>query len=571
MDTSEKHTFSVTAVIPVYNGQEYVGRAIESILAQSRAADEIIVVDDGSTDGTADVVRSFGDKVIFIQQENAGASVARNAGIKAAGSEWIAFLDADDEWLPDKLRLQFEHLMRNPDLEWSCGNYYASSPDKQERRLMFTPDRYADLLTCDEVFGNYLNACARGVCARTSTVIVRRDLLLRAGLFLVGQLWAQDMDMFLRIAYRSSRIGFVSAPLSVYYHGMLDSITQANLGFVEQRISLIDRHLAISEEFGKAEDFKLCASNMLGSWVRAAISGKMPRDACRFAREFPMLLAAPLRAEVRLRAMAPGFFLGFCLDGYFRCKRFFWRFHHNIRPGTYLRLKALGGRISAEVEPGSRMLDVGSYDGSIASHVKRRVAGLDVTVVDLDESGLAAARRMGLKTCNASALDMPFESGSIDAALCLDLIEHVDDDAGLIREISRVLKCDGKLILTTPCENGVIFPFMSKQENEDLNRRWGHVRVGYSLEGLETMLADAGLKIEKRGGYFNVLTRFAFWLRYLSGWRVPGRGAAYRLIVRLEGCVRLKTHEHYLVCRKMEIVAGEGRGAASKDDSERCQ
>ncbi|RKY08906.1 MAG: hypothetical protein DRP66_03450 [Planctomycetota bacterium] len=568
--SNNEQSYTVSVVIPAYNAQRYVGRAIDSALAQTRRPDEIIVVDDGSTDNTAEVIRSYGSKVCFIGQENGGASVARNTGIEAARSEWIAFLDADDEWLPEKLQLQIEHLMRNPDLKWSCGNYYTSSPDKQERRLTFTPDRYADLLTCDEVFGNYLNACARGVCARTSTVIVRKDLLLRAGLFLVGQLWAQDMDMFLRIAYRSSKIGFVCAPLSVYYHGVPDSITQTNLGFVEQRISLIDRHLAISEEFGRADDFKLCASNMLESWVRAAVHKKRPRDAYRFVRKFPTLLAAPLRAEVRLRAISPGFF-GFCLDGYFRCKRFFSRFHHNIRPGTYLRLMALGGRISAEVEPGSRILDVGSYDGAIANHVRRRVADLDVTVVDLDESGLAAAGKMGLKTCNASAMDMPFEGASADAVLCLDLIEHVDNDVDLVREISRVLKCGGKLILTTPCANGVIFPFMSKQANEEINRKWGHVRIGYSLEGLEAMLDEVGLKIEKRSGYFNAFTRFAYWLRYLSGWRVPGRDAFYRMIVRLERRLRLKTHEHYLVCRKVEIAAGKGRDAASEGDSEQCQ
>ncbi len=116
-------SITVSAVIPAYNAAKYVERAIESVLAQTRKADEIIVVDDGSTDNTADVVRQFGDKVKFIRQENAGASVARNTGIEAATSEWISFLDADDEWLPEKLKLQTEHLQRNPDLAWTTGNY----------------------------------------------------------------------------------------------------------------------------------------------------------------------------------------------------------------------------------------------------------------------------------------------------------------------------------------------------------------------------------------------------------------------------------------------------------------
>ncbi|MHC5190567.1 MAG: glycosyltransferase family 2 protein, partial [Planctomycetota bacterium] len=82
----------ISVVIPAYNAEKHIARAIDSVLAQTRPADEIIVVDDGSTDATAEVVRSYGEKVIFIQQENAGVSVARNAGIEAASGDWIAFL-----------------------------------------------------------------------------------------------------------------------------------------------------------------------------------------------------------------------------------------------------------------------------------------------------------------------------------------------------------------------------------------------------------------------------------------------------------------------------------------------
>ena len=116
-------SITVSAVIPAYNAGKYVGRAIESVLAQTHKADEIIVVNDGSSDDTAEVVERFGGAVRFIRQENAGASVARNTGIEAATSEWIAFLDADDEWLPNKLKLQTEHLERNPKLVWTTGNY----------------------------------------------------------------------------------------------------------------------------------------------------------------------------------------------------------------------------------------------------------------------------------------------------------------------------------------------------------------------------------------------------------------------------------------------------------------
>ena len=116
MDDSKSYCISV--VIPAFNVGKFIARTLDSVLAQTRAADEIIVVDDGSTDNTAEVVRSYGTKVNFIQQDNAGASTARNTGIKAAQSEWVAFLDGDDEWLPEKLEVQLSLPERNPEWAW---------------------------------------------------------------------------------------------------------------------------------------------------------------------------------------------------------------------------------------------------------------------------------------------------------------------------------------------------------------------------------------------------------------------------------------------------------------------
>ncbi|MCK4960446.1 MAG: glycosyltransferase family 2 protein, partial [Planctomycetes bacterium] len=92
-------SYSVSVVIAAYNAEKYIQRAIDSVLAQSLPADEIIVVDDGSTDNTGDAVKHYGSKVRYIYQENAGPASARNTAIEAATGTWIAFLDADDEWL----------------------------------------------------------------------------------------------------------------------------------------------------------------------------------------------------------------------------------------------------------------------------------------------------------------------------------------------------------------------------------------------------------------------------------------------------------------------------------------
>ena len=97
---------SVAAVIPVYNGAAFVADAIESVLAQTHPVAECIVVDDGSTDATPEVVRRFGDAVRLVRQPNAGVAAARNRGASASGARYVAFLDADDAWAPEKLERQ---------------------------------------------------------------------------------------------------------------------------------------------------------------------------------------------------------------------------------------------------------------------------------------------------------------------------------------------------------------------------------------------------------------------------------------------------------------------------------
>jgi glycosyltransferase involved in cell wall biosynthesis len=99
----------------VYNGEEYLAEAIESVLAQTHHSLEIIVIDDGSTDQSANIARSY-KEIQYIYQPNQGAAVARNTGLAAAQGEFIAFLDADDVWLPNKLKVQVEHLTKHPDV-----------------------------------------------------------------------------------------------------------------------------------------------------------------------------------------------------------------------------------------------------------------------------------------------------------------------------------------------------------------------------------------------------------------------------------------------------------------------
>ena len=256
----------ISAVIPAYNAEKHIARAIGSVFAQTRPADEIIVVDDGSTDATAEVVRSYGDKVVFIQQENAGASVARNTGIEVANGDWITFLDCDDEWLPEKLQLQCEHLNRNPELLWATGNYINCLCDKDSEQSLSDQGNSLELLQGKEFFDDYFQAYRKVVTGNTDTIIIRKDILIEAGLFLVGQLRINDDDLWFRIAYRHPVIGYVSEPLSIYHRGIEDSIVKkyANPFII---CDFLDRHLELSKSFYSEERLLPVAALLLKNWI----------------------------------------------------------------------------------------------------------------------------------------------------------------------------------------------------------------------------------------------------------------------------------------------------------------
>ncbi len=198
----------VSAVITAYNCEAYIADAIQSVLNQSRAVDEIVVVDDGSTDGTRRVVADFYDQGIkFIQQQNRGAGAARNRGIRETSAEYIAFLDADDIWLEDKTRLQLEYLTTHPNAALVSG--YA---------------RWWNVIS-DKVYirGESLRGMqflrrellVRNVLGNPSMVMVRRSALESAGLFSETIRWGQDWELWQRLV-QHYEAGMVPEPVTIY-------------------------------------------------------------------------------------------------------------------------------------------------------------------------------------------------------------------------------------------------------------------------------------------------------------------------------------------------------------------
>jgi len=149
-------------------------------------------------------------------------------------------------------------------------------------------------------------------------------------------------------------------------------------------------------------------------------------------------------------------------------------------------------------------------------------------------------------------LELPIKDNRVDVALCLDLIEHVKEDSRLVKEIPRVLKKDGKVILTTPMQDGVSFPFLSKQKIETINKSWGHVRKGYSLKEIEKLFKNNNLIIIKTSRYFNFFSRFVYRFSFLSGIPLKGKSLLYRIVIRLEPYIKWGANEHIIIAKKVK-------------------
>lgn len=182
----------VSVVIPAYNCSSYIGDAIDSVLRQSYQDFEIIVIDDGSTDGTGELVRTRYPIVRYVKKDNGGASSARNEGIRLSKGEYIAFLDSDDIWMPDKLEKQIAAFGNDSRIGMVFTDNDCFIGDK---RLPSNFDKHKHLMTGDFVRNVFLYSHVA-----TPTVMVKREVFDTVGYFDQGLATAEDDNMWMRIS-----------------------------------------------------------------------------------------------------------------------------------------------------------------------------------------------------------------------------------------------------------------------------------------------------------------------------------------------------------------------------------
>ena len=218
--------FSV--VIPAFNAAATLARAIESVQAQSWPAHEIIVVDDGSRDASAEIARQFGDGVRLIQQANSGVSVARNAGAAAATGDWLAFLDADDWYAPDRIKLHAEWIAEDATLDFLTGDYEyrdeagtllgTSMAQHESGRLMLAKAAGATRVVMETPVE--IAAFVADHFGDTHTLSVPRARFIKLGGYPTGFKVCEDVHFLTRLVAQSRRIGVICQSLGVYViHG----------------------------------------------------------------------------------------------------------------------------------------------------------------------------------------------------------------------------------------------------------------------------------------------------------------------------------------------------------------
>jgi glycosyltransferase involved in cell wall biosynthesis len=220
---------TISTIIPTYNRAEFLPRAIESILNQSLSVDEIIVVDDGSSDNTKDIVSKY--PVTYIYKDNGGVSSTRNMGILSSNSEYITFLDSDDEWHKDKIKEQVEYHNNNPHIQFSHTDEKWIRGDKEIKKKGF------NLKKEGYIFKESLFNCTIGA----STVMIHRDIFDDIGVFDESLEVCEDYDLWLRVA-KKYEIGLIPKELITKYAGH-EQLSFKYWGMDRYRIIALQKHI----------------------------------------------------------------------------------------------------------------------------------------------------------------------------------------------------------------------------------------------------------------------------------------------------------------------------------------
>ena len=221
---------NISVVIPTFNRRKTIGRSIDSVLNQTLFPSEIIVVDDGSTDGTSDYIQSNFPSIRLLQQTNKGVSSARNMGIRSSNSDWVALLDSDDEWFPQKLEKQVMTLSQSPDIKF-CHTEEIWIRNGVRVNQMKKHQKYGG-----HIFYKCLDMCR----ISPSSVLFHQSILDDVGYFDKDLKVCEDYDLWLRITAKFPVL-YIDESLIKKYGGHEDQLSRVKDGIESHRIKVLEK------------------------------------------------------------------------------------------------------------------------------------------------------------------------------------------------------------------------------------------------------------------------------------------------------------------------------------------
>ena len=280
--------FRVTVVVPSYNMALTLPRAIQSAARQSLPPLEILVIDDGSTDSTVEVLKDLQSKIPllrFITQKNGGNAAAKNTGVRNAQGDWIGFLDADDEWLPDRLIKQTELLEREPDCCWAAGAYQRIRIAHGKENVCGKIRVGNDVRHSSKDFFDALSMIAGPTSLWIGTVLAKKTTLQELGLFDETLSGCDDTDFWVRMALNHPQVAFVKQPIAKYTVAQAGSLTSLAASQVEpSRLTFFSKLKRYSEAAQGVETKSICRKILqkeVGTYVRALARSGNPGAAKR--------------------------------------------------------------------------------------------------------------------------------------------------------------------------------------------------------------------------------------------------------------------------------------------------
>ncbi len=247
---------NVSVIIPTYNRAKVLGRAVESVLAQTYLHYELIIVDDGSTDETQALLESYSSykNVKIVRTKNKGVSAARNLGIQLASGDWVAFLDSDDEWLPQKLELQMQYVSQNPNIQVVHG----------EEIWIRNGVRVNPMKKHQKSGGDIFNDATRFCCMSPSTILIATPLLIQRGCFDESFPVCEDYDLWLRLSY-DQKVGFIQDFIINKYGGHEDQLSSKYHSMDYWRIRALKKVLSfpLSEEQKRQVEFEIAKKSKI--------------------------------------------------------------------------------------------------------------------------------------------------------------------------------------------------------------------------------------------------------------------------------------------------------------------